>query len=121
MTDRYVIFAVPPGEESDDGGEYVPEKDENFEKLTKEDAEDGDPWQGFGGRGVKRPAGTMDASVMDHIKATKRARKALEQEKATEDLWASMNEGVSSAKSKNTIDLSKLQKLQRRKRRKETR
>jgi hypothetical protein len=106
---------VPPGEESDDGGEYVPEKDEHFVQLTKEDAEDGDPWRGVGGRGAKRSASTMDSSVMEQIKATKRARKALEQQKATEDLWASMNGG---GKPKGIVDLSKLQKQQKKKKKK---
>jgi hypothetical protein len=101
--------------DSDDGGEYVPEEDEHFQKLTTEDAQDGDPWNGLS---VKRGSAEIEGSnVLDQAKAAKRARKALERQKAVEDDWSRMNEGGKPAA--NILDFSKLRKKQQKKKKRE--
>ena len=102
------VVGVVEDADSDDGGEYVPEEDEHFQRLTTEDAQDGDPWNGLSG---KRGSAEMEGSnVLDQAKAAKRARKALERQKAVEDDWSRMNEGGKPAA--NILDFSKLQKKQ---------
>ena len=85
--------------DSEEDEEYVPQNDANFEKLTTEDALDGDIYllngrKTTGQSGGKRKSDlTVGNSVFDQIKERKRARKAKEQEATIDAMWASMNTG----------------------------
>ena len=87
------------GSEEDDE-EYVPQNDADFEKLTTEDALDGDVYllngsKTIGQSGAKRKSDQSVAnSVIDQIKERKRARRAKEQDATIDAMWASMNQGM---------------------------
>ena len=87
------------GSEEDDE-EYVPQNDADFEKLTTEDALDGDVYLLNGSKTTGRQSGakrksdqSVASSVLEQIKERKRARKAKEQDATIDAIWASMNQG----------------------------
>ena len=86
----------------EDDEEYIPQNDADFEKLTTEDALDGDVYLLNGSKttgstgqsGAKRKSDqSVASSVLEQIKERKRARKAKEQDATIDAIWASMNQG----------------------------
>ena len=86
----------------EDDEEYIPQNDADFEKLTTEDALDGDVYllngsKTIGQSGAKRKSDqSVASSVLEQIKERKRARRAKEQDATIDAIWASMNQGNNS-------------------------
>ena len=84
----------------EDDEDYIPQNDADFEKLTTEDALDGDVYLLNGSKTTGRQSGakrksdqSVASSVLEQIKERKRARKAKEQDATIDAIWASMNQG----------------------------